>query len=209
MRLAARRDQRRRPRRRAIFNIRCAEIAGVRQQRFGLVQFFKQGVDFAQHRFKLLLVVGSRDHIDRNDQHTSRGHRGLRVVALLEAAPRHRQGDRYNARAGRRTSKLTRRLLGLKSPVVNLPLLGAGRTRQRRVRPSREKIADESLTRYGPVARLGRQRQASNIGCEWPKRPMPTMHAGPSAASSINSNPANAPTTLETSDMLPSNPETL
>ena len=52
-----------------------------------LAQAFGQRSDLLQHRFDLLLVVGRLNHIDGHHQKTSRSDRGLRIVALLEAAP--------------------------------------------------------------------------------------------------------------------------
>ena len=74
----------------ASLDIRRAEIAGIRQQRFGRAQLFGQSLDLVQHRFELLLVVWRLNHIGRNDQQAPGGHGGLRVVALLEAAARSR-----------------------------------------------------------------------------------------------------------------------
>src|SRR5665254_3677 len=71
-----------------------AEIAGIGQQRFGLAQFFRQGVDLAEHRFELLLVVRGLNNIGGNHQKAALRHRSLRVVALLEAAA----GYRHDAR---------------------------------------------------------------------------------------------------------------
>ena len=78
----------------ASLDIRRAEIAGVRQQRFGRAQLFGQSLDLVQHRFELLLVVWRLNHIGRNDQQAPRGHDGLRVVALLEAPARRRHDAR-------------------------------------------------------------------------------------------------------------------
>ena len=90
MQLTAHGYQRFDPRLLACLDIRRAEITGVRQQRFGFTQFFRQGADLAKHRLELLLIVGGQNHIDRDHQQAPRGHGGLRIVALLEAASRHR-----------------------------------------------------------------------------------------------------------------------
>ena len=68
MRLTAHGDQRFDPRRRASRNICRAEVACVRQQRFGLAQFFRQSPNLTQHRLKLLFVARRLNHIDRDDQ---------------------------------------------------------------------------------------------------------------------------------------------
>ena len=47
-----------------------------------------------QHRLDLLLVVGRLNHIGRHHQQAARRHRRLRVVALIEAAARHRHDAR-------------------------------------------------------------------------------------------------------------------
>jgi hypothetical protein len=44
------------------------------------------GLDLAQHRFELLLVVRRVNHVGRNDQQAPRGHHGLSVVGPLETA---------------------------------------------------------------------------------------------------------------------------
>src|SRR5665647_743162 len=87
-------DQRLDPCRLAGRYIPRAEIAGIGQQRFGLAQFFRQGVDLAEHRFELLLVVRGLNNIDGNYQKTALRHCSLRVVALLETAA----GYRHDAR---------------------------------------------------------------------------------------------------------------
>ena len=89
MRLTAHGDQWLDPCLLASLDIRRTEITRVRQQRFAFAQFFRQGADLAQHRLELLLIVGSQNHIDRDHQQAPRGHGGLRIVALLEAASRH------------------------------------------------------------------------------------------------------------------------
>src|SRR5450759_3940371 len=94
MRLSAHGDQRLDPCRLAGRYIPRAEIAGIGQQRFGLAQFFRQGVDLAEHRFELLLVVRGLNNIDGNHQKTALRHCSLRVVALLETAA----GYRHDAR---------------------------------------------------------------------------------------------------------------
>src|SRR5450830_1853171 len=94
MRLSAHGDQRLDPCRLAGRHIPRAEIAGIGQQRFGLAQFFRQGVDLAEHRFELLLVVRGLNDIGGNHQKAALRHRSLRVVALLEAAA----GYRHDAR---------------------------------------------------------------------------------------------------------------
>src|SRR5208337_229315 len=59
MRLTAHGDQRFDPRLVASRDVRRAEIAGIRQQAFGLAQFVGKSLDLVQHRFELLLVVGA------------------------------------------------------------------------------------------------------------------------------------------------------
>src|SRR5271157_2070750 len=61
VRLAAHRDYRFDSRLFASLDIARAEIAGVRQQSFGLAQGLGQSADLAQHRFDLVLVVGRLD----------------------------------------------------------------------------------------------------------------------------------------------------
>src|SRR5215210_3827193 len=51
---------------------------------------FRQLVELLQHRHDLLLVVACLHHIIGDHQQTARRHRRLGVVALLEAAARHR-----------------------------------------------------------------------------------------------------------------------
>ncbi len=94
MRLTAHGDQRFESGLPASLDIHRAEIAGIRQQRFGRAQLFGQSLDLVQHRFELLLVVWRLNHIGRNDQQAPRGHDGLRVVALLEAPARRRHDAR-------------------------------------------------------------------------------------------------------------------
>ncbi len=89
MRLTAHGDQRFDSRLLASGDIRRAEIAHIRQQAFGLAQFFGKSLDLIQHRFALLLVVGRLAHSARHHQQASRRHRGLGVVALVEAAAGH------------------------------------------------------------------------------------------------------------------------
>ena len=62
MRLTTHGDQRFDPRLLASRDIRRAEIAGIRQQAFGLAQFVGKSLDLVQHRFELLLVVGRLAH---------------------------------------------------------------------------------------------------------------------------------------------------
>ena len=88
--LAAHRDRRFDSRLFASLDIARAEIAGVRQQSFGLAQGLGQCVDLAQHRLDLVLVVGRLDHVGRHHQQAADGDRRLRVVALIEAAAGHR-----------------------------------------------------------------------------------------------------------------------
>ena len=88
VRLAAHRDHRLHLRLHAGVDVRLAEIAGVREQRFGLAQRRRQGLELGQRRLDLLLVVGRLNHVRRHHQHAARGYRGLRIVALLEAAAR-------------------------------------------------------------------------------------------------------------------------
>ena len=90
MGLPPRRDQRCDPGGRAGRHIGRAEIAGVSQQGLGLAEVLRQGVDPAQHRFELLFVIGRLDDVGRDHQQAARRHHGLGVVALLEAAARHR-----------------------------------------------------------------------------------------------------------------------
>jgi hypothetical protein len=54
----------------------------------------RQSVDLFQHRRDLLLVVGGLNHVRRDYQKTFGRHQRLRVVALLEAAARHRHDPR-------------------------------------------------------------------------------------------------------------------
>ncbi len=63
-----------------------------------LAEAFGQRADLLQHRFDLVLVVGRLNHIDGHDQKTSRCDRGLRIVALIEAAARHRHDARLRVR---------------------------------------------------------------------------------------------------------------
>ena len=95
MRLTPHGDQRFDPRFLASRDIRRAEIARVRQQRFGVAQCFRQRADLVQHRLDLPLVVRGLNHIDGDDQQASRGDGGLRVVALVEAAAGHRHDARF------------------------------------------------------------------------------------------------------------------
>ena len=100
MRLTAHGDQRFDPRLVASRDIRRAEIAGIRQQAFGLAQFVGKSPDLVQHRFELLLVVGRLAHSARHHQQASRRHGGLGVVALVEAAAGHRHDARSLHRSG-------------------------------------------------------------------------------------------------------------
>ena len=75
---------------RALHYIGLAEIAIVGQQCFGPAELFRQSVDLLQHRRDLLLVVGRLNHCRGDHQKARRRHHRLRVVALVEAAARHR-----------------------------------------------------------------------------------------------------------------------
>ncbi len=66
MRLSAHRDHRLDARLFASLDIGRAEITRVRQQMFDLAQGLGQRRDLFQHRFDLVLVVGRRDHVSRN-----------------------------------------------------------------------------------------------------------------------------------------------
>jgi len=63
VRLAAHRDHRLYASLRAGFDIRAAEIAGVREQRLGLAQSRRQGPELVQRRLDLMLVVGRLNHV--------------------------------------------------------------------------------------------------------------------------------------------------
>ena len=82
---------------RAPHYIGLAEIAIVGQQCFGPAELFRQSVDLLQHRRDLLLVVGRLNHCRGDHQKARRRHHRLRVVALVEAAARHRHNPRISS----------------------------------------------------------------------------------------------------------------
>ena len=86
MPLAAKRDERFDPGRRAGCHIGLAEITGVSQHNFSLAKLFRQGARLSQHRLKLPFIVGGLRHVAGDDQQAAFRHNGLRVIALLEAA---------------------------------------------------------------------------------------------------------------------------
>jgi hypothetical protein len=94
MRLPPGRNQRLDIRCRALHHIRLAEIAVVGQQRLGAAELFRQSVDLLQHRCDLLLVVRRLNHRRGNHQKALRRHHRLPIVALVEAATRHRHDPR-------------------------------------------------------------------------------------------------------------------
>ena len=86
VRLAAHRDRRFDSRLFASLDIARAEIAGVRQQSFGLAQGLGQSANLAQHRLDLVLVIGRLDHLGRHHQRGwADGTAACALDALIEA----------------------------------------------------------------------------------------------------------------------------
>jgi hypothetical protein len=77
MRLAAYRDHRLDPRRRACVHISFAEVSIIRKQGFGFAKFVWQIAKLFQHRLKLLLVIRRLRQVGGQHQQAARRHAAI------------------------------------------------------------------------------------------------------------------------------------